>query len=50
MMNVQQSKRGRWFIGPMPKLSRWRWIGPYETKASAEADRIGIARFIRKEK
>jgi hypothetical protein len=50
-MNVQQSKRGQWFIGPMPKpASRWRWIGPYETKARAESDRIGIARFIRKTK
>ena len=49
-MNVQQSKRGRWFIGPMPKISRWRWIGPYETKARAESDRIGMARFLRKEK
>ncbi len=47
-MNVQQSKKGRWWIGPMTKLSRWRWIGPYETKAGAEADRIGISRFIRK--
>jgi len=49
-MNVQQSKKGRWWIGPMPKLSRWRWIGPYGTRKEAEADRIGIARFIRKEK
>lgn len=49
-MKVQQSKRGQWWIGPMPKLSRWRWIGPYGTRKEAEADRIGIARFFRKEK
>ena len=49
-MNVQQSKKGRWFIGPMPKTSRWRWIGPYETKKRAESDRIGMARFLKKEK
>ena len=50
-MNVQQSKKGRWWIGPMPKVdSRWRYIGPYERESEAESDRVGISRFLKREK
>jgi len=48
--NIRQSRQGRYFSGPWSKQqSRWKYIGPYSTKAEAESDARGLLRFLGRE-
>ena len=45
---VIQSKKGNYYFGPLSKCDcRFRWCGPYRTKAEALEDMRGVARFAK---
>ncbi len=45
-LTVRTSRRGKYFIGPFSKEDcKYRWAGPYDTKAEARDDLKGIVRF-----
>lgn len=45
---VRISRRGKYFVGPFTKENcRFRWSGPYDTKADATDDMRGLSRFLR---
>ena len=45
MMEVRQSKSGRWWIIGVPDSVRR--VGPYDRKADAQDDMLGLKRFFK---
>ena len=47
MLKIKKGRRG-YYVGPFEKTdSRFRWVGPYGTKADAGEDMRGLARFLK---
>ena len=47
MLKIKKGRRGD-YVGPFEKMDcRFRWVGPYSTKADAGEDMRGLARFLK---